>query len=86
MSYSGMDAEGSPIDGSNRGGEQEDQLKPLDSHLGAGGLSGPHPGSTINVLGKPIGTNNFVTKLYQCVISIPTCLQHCKQRPCPTTE
>ncbi|KAI0758581.1 HSF-type DNA-binding-domain-containing protein [Irpex lacteus] len=67
MSYSGMDAEGSPIDGSNSGGEQDDQLKPLEGHLGAGGLSGPHPGSTINVLGKPIGTNNFVTKLYQMI-------------------
>lgn len=63
MSYGGLDAEGSPIDGSNSGGEQDDQLKPLDGHIGGGG----HAGTSMNVLGKPIGTNNFVTKLYQCV-------------------
>jgi hypothetical protein len=62
MNYAGMDAEGSPIDGSTSGGEQDDQLKPLEGHLGSG-MS--HAGSSMNVLGKPIGTNNFVTKLYQ---------------------
>lgn len=64
MNYGGMDAEGSPIDGSTSGGEQDDQLKPLEGHLGSG-LVGQHAGSSMNVLGKPIGTNNFVTKLYQ---------------------
>lgn len=70
MSYGGLDAEGSPIDGSTSGGEQDDQLKPLDGHMGSGmsgggGGGGAHIGSSMNVLGKPIGTNNFVTKLYQ---------------------
>ncbi|KAI0685848.1 HSF-type DNA-binding-domain-containing protein [Cytidiella melzeri] len=64
MNYSGMDAEASPIDGSNSGGEQDDQLKPL---VGSG-LGSSHAGaSSMNVLGKPIGTNNFVTKLYQMI-------------------
>ena len=64
MSYSGMDQESSPVDGSTSGGEQDDQLKPLDGSMG----SGTHPGaSSMNVIGKPLGTNNFVTKLYQWV-------------------
>lgn len=64
MSYGGMDPEGSPIDGSTSGGEQDDQLKPLEGHIGSG-MAGAHVGSSMNILGKPIGTNNFVTKLYQ---------------------
>lgn len=67
MNYPGMDAEGSPVDGSTSGGEQDDQLKPLDAHMGQS-LSNAHNGSSsMNVIGKPLGTNNFVTKLYQWV-------------------
>ena len=64
-----MDADGSPIDGSNSGGEQDDpQLKPMEGQV-------PTPNTTLHagtgappslgVLNKPLGTNNFVTKLYQ---------------------
>ncbi|KAI0676113.1 HSF-type DNA-binding-domain-containing protein [Trametes maxima] len=71
MSYSAMDTEGSPIDGSNSGGEQDDQLKPMEGQLptGASGAlhgSGGAPPS-LGVLNKPLGTNNFVTKLYQMI-------------------
>ena len=69
MSYNGLEPDGSPVDGSTSGGEQDDQLKPLDGHLG-GGVSNAHAAaSSMNVIGKPMGTNNFVTKLYQCVFS-----------------
>lgn len=67
MSYGGLDAEGSPIDGSTSGGEQDDQLKPMEGQIPTGG--GVHAGmpSSMGLLGKPLGTNNFVTKLYQWV-------------------
>jgi hypothetical protein len=42
-------------------GEREDQLKPLEG-IG-GGLDLGSAG--MGMLGKPMGTNNFVTKLYQ---------------------
>ncbi|KAF7794975.1 hypothetical protein EIP86_006118 [Pleurotus ostreatoroseus] len=67
MQYPGMDAEGSPVEGSTSGGEQDDQLKPLDAHMGQS-LPNAHTGSSsMNVIGKPLGTNNFVTKLYQMI-------------------
>ncbi|KAI0782796.1 HSF-type DNA-binding-domain-containing protein [Abortiporus biennis] len=62
MSYGGMDADGSPVDGSTSGGEQDDQLKPLD-----GGLSSSTVSITTPIIGKPLGPNNFVTKLYQMI-------------------
>ncbi|KAI0924334.1 hypothetical protein AcV7_003099 [Taiwanofungus camphoratus] len=67
MSYGGLDAEGSPIDGSTSGGEQDDQLKPMEGQIPTGG--GVHAGmpSSMGLLGKPLGTNNFVTKLYQMI-------------------
>lgn len=44
-------------------GERDDQLKPLE---GVGG--GLDMGSVgMGMLGKPVGTNNFVTKLYQMI-------------------
>ena len=66
MTYGQMDAEGSPIDGSNSGGEQDEQMKPMEGQV-------PTPNTTLHsgappslgVLNKPLGTNNFVTKLYQ---------------------
>ena len=69
MSYPGLDAEGSPVDGSTSGGEQDDQLKPLDSQMSSSNLSSLN--ASVNVLGKPLGTNNFVTKLYQYVFFPP---------------
>ena len=47
---------GSPADGGSNSGGEEDPLKPLSQ---SGSLSG-----------KPITTNNFVTKLYQYAISL----------------
>ena len=65
MSYN-VDPEASPIDGSNSGGEQDEQMKPMEGQV-------PTPSTTLHagappslgVLNKPLGTNNFVTKLYQ---------------------
>lgn len=66
MNYAGLDAEGSPVDGSTSGGEGDDQLKPLESQLGQGSTSSSI--SPLNgIIGKPMGTNNFVTKLYQMI-------------------
>ncbi|KAH8093236.1 HSF-type DNA-binding-domain-containing protein [Cristinia sonorae] len=65
MAYGGLDAEGSPVDGSTSGGEQDDQLKPLDSQMSSSNLASLN--ASVNVLGKPLGTNNFVTKLYQMI-------------------
>jgi len=48
-------------DGDDVEGEREDQLKPLEG-IG-GGLDMGSAG--MGMLGKPMGTNNFVTKLYQ---------------------
>jgi hypothetical protein len=76
-SYSGSGAagDGSPIDdspgsGSPSGDGGEDGLLGLALHNGVGpnnggiGSGGGVMGG-MNVLGKPLGTNNFVTKLYQ---------------------
>ncbi|KAH9893582.1 HSF-type DNA-binding-domain-containing protein [Cubamyces lactineus] len=72
MTYGAMDTEGSPIDGSNSGGEQDDPMKPMDgqmstssSTLHAANGTGAPP--SLGVLNKPLGTNNFVTKLYQMI-------------------
>jgi hypothetical protein len=46
-------ASGSPVDGSGSASGAEDSF-------GMGIMTG-----TMNVLGKPLATNNFVTKLYQ---------------------
>lgn len=46
---------GSPIDGSGSTSGAEDAVVPRGAAMGMG----------MNVLGKPIVTNNFVTKLYQ---------------------
>ena len=51
---------GSPVEGSVSGGEDGVLL---GSTLGVPG------GPTLNILGKPLATNNFVTKLYQSVLS-----------------
>ncbi|OSD04910.1 hypothetical protein PYCCODRAFT_1486510 [Trametes coccinea BRFM310] len=75
MGYGAMDTDGSPIDGSNSGGEQDEQMKPMDgqvpSSANASALHGSNgtPGATpsLGVLNKPLGTNNFVTKLYQMI-------------------
>lgn len=79
MGYGGMEAEGSPVDGSISGGEQDDQLKPLEGPLSQGNTSGGM--SQVGMLGKPLGTNNFVTKLYQCV---PSCWHDRAFTPCVT--
>jgi hypothetical protein len=51
----GNTTNGSPVDGgSNSGGEQDDPMKPPGTQLSHSGI-----------IGKPITTNNFVTKLYQ---------------------
>lgn len=56
MSY-GHALNGSPVDaGSNSSGEQDDSMKPVPSQLAHSGI-----------IGKPITTNNFVTKLYQMI-------------------
>lgn len=67
MPYDDLDARtaygggggGSPIDGSGSTSGAEDGLA-----APPGGTMGM-VGGTMNVLGKPIVTNNFVTKLYQ---------------------
>lgn len=51
----GSGGNGSPVDGSGSA-SGEDSF----AMMGAGGVGG-----TMNVLGKPLATNNFVTKLYQ---------------------
>ncbi|KAI0832035.1 HSF-type DNA-binding-domain-containing protein [Trametes gibbosa] len=72
MSYSAMDTEGSPIDGSNSGGEQDEQMKPMDGQVSSTGGNALHSGAgggplSLGILNKPLGTNNFVTKLYQMI-------------------
>jgi len=49
-------ASGSPVDGSGSTSGAEDSF-------GMGIMTGV--GGTMNILGKPLATNNFVTKLYQ---------------------
>ena len=48
----------SPVDGSGNNSGAEDTFGMLGG--GVGGVGG-----TMNILGKPLATNNFVTKLYQ---------------------
>lgn len=56
--------DGSPIDGSTSSGE--DALGGVAGGHGMGmGLGMGGVGGTMNILGKPMATNNFVTKLYQ---------------------
>ncbi|KAH9169466.1 HSF-type DNA-binding-domain-containing protein [Lactarius sanguifluus] len=71
MGYpSSLDPNGSPID-ETTSDEQDDHLKPLDGQMTS--PTSQHPsslqtnGGGMNVIGKPIGTNNFVTKLYQMI-------------------
>ena len=72
MGYpSSLDPNGSPIDEATSD-EQDDLLKPLDSQVSSPtshvpSLPPKSNGGGMNVIGKPIGTNNFVTKLYQRV-------------------
>ncbi|KAF8909238.1 hypothetical protein CPB84DRAFT_1495734 [Gymnopilus junonius] len=58
----GSGSGGSPVDGSGSTSGAEDSFGMLG---GGGGGPGGGVGGTMNVLGKPIATNNFVTKLYQ---------------------
>ncbi|KAF9814335.1 hypothetical protein IEO21_05178 [Rhodonia placenta] len=66
MSYPGLDAENSPIDGSTSGGEQDDHMKPMEAQIPSSNAS-THTGMSMGLLNKPLGTNNFVTKLYQMI-------------------
>jgi hypothetical protein len=65
MNYGGLDAENSPIDGSTSGGEQDEHSKSADTPAASGPPASQIAGSSAGILGKPMGTNNFVTKLYQ---------------------
>ena len=56
---SGNAGNGSPVDGSGSTSGAEDTFSPG----GGGGMLGM--GGSMNILGKPLATNNFVTKLYQ---------------------
>lgn len=67
MTYGGLDAEGSPVDGSTSGGEQDDHTKPMEGQVPSNASATPTVPGQVNVMGKPLGTNNFVTKLYQYV-------------------
>lgn len=71
---SGSGEDAGDMDGDDVEGEREDQLKPLEGVGHSGGVSmdslhgvnGPAGSiSAMGIMGKPIGTNNFVTKLYQ---------------------
>jgi hypothetical protein len=70
MGYpSSLDPNGSPID-ETTSDEQDDHLKPLDGQMASPTSHVPSSLQTnggMNVIGKPIGTNNFVTKLYQMI-------------------
>lgn len=55
---SGKAGNGSPVDGSGSTSGAEDSLV-------AGGAGGLAMGSSMNIIGKPLSSNNFVTKLYQ---------------------
>ena len=66
---SSLDPSGSPIDKATSD-EQDNHLKPLDSQMASPTSHVPsslqtNNGSGMNVIGKLIGTNNIVTKLYQ---------------------
>ena len=54
---SGKAGNGSPVDGSGSTSGAEDSL------AGTGG--GLAMGGSMNIIGKPLASNNFVTKLYQ---------------------
>ncbi|KAI0065517.1 hypothetical protein BV25DRAFT_1703812 [Artomyces pyxidatus] len=65
MGYPSVDPNGSPIDGSTSS-EQDDHLRPLDSQIPSSSSHSLQAGS-MGIIGKPVGTNNFVTKLYQMI-------------------
>lgn len=62
---------GSPIDGSGSTSGGEDVLGTGPGGSGTGGMNmslgmgAAGVGGSMNILGKPMATNNFVTKLYQ---------------------
>jgi len=59
---------GSPVDGSGSasGGEDTFGGGGMGGGLGSGGMGGMGGmGGSMGILGKPLPTNNFVTKLYQ---------------------
>jgi hypothetical protein len=58
---------GSPVDGSDAGGDD-----PMLCGITNPSTIGIGVGGTINILGKPMATNNFVTKLYQSVPFLAT--------------
>lgn len=62
--YGAVGGGGSPVDGSGSTSGAEDVLGAGPNGLvgmqGLGGMAG-----SMNILGKPMATNNFVTKLYQ---------------------
>lgn len=55
---SGKAGNGSPVDGSGSTSGAED----LGGGAGSGGMT---MGGSMNIIGKPLASNNFVTKLYQ---------------------
>ncbi|KAI0315052.1 HSF-type DNA-binding-domain-containing protein, partial [Amylostereum chailletii] len=64
MAYPSADPNGSPIDGS--GSDQDDPMRSVDppsASLSSHSLQA----SSMGIIGKPLGTNNFVTKLYQMI-------------------
>ncbi|TFY50280.1 hypothetical protein EVJ58_g11113 [Rhodofomes roseus] len=70
MNYGGL--EGSPVDGSTSGGEQDDHMKSFETSSSQQGNPNLPPSThgsmpQVGMLGKPLGTNNFVTKLYQMI-------------------
>lgn len=68
MTYTAMDPNGSPIDGNSSNGEQDEQGKSLDAQPSSSQSQSSLQAGMPNTLpSKPLGTNNFVTKLYQCV-------------------
>ncbi|KAI5123208.1 hypothetical protein M0805_003974 [Coniferiporia weirii] len=65
MGYPSLESQGSPVDGSSSGGEHEDPFKALGHHLSAG--HNADMAQSGGIIGKPSGTNNFVSKLYQMI-------------------
>ena len=57
---SGKAGNGSPVDGSGSTSGAEDSLGG-----GPGAAGGMAMGGSMNIIGKPLASNNFVTKLYQ---------------------
>lgn len=62
--YSGMDPQGSPIDGSISGGEHDEMFKVLGPQMTTGNTNDIAQ-SVGSMNSKPSGSNNFVSKLYQ---------------------